>query len=155
MNFICLARNFDVNFICHARNFDMNFMQTFSNFLAGNFVQLSPLLGIWLGFQTLSNLFFQPLVNQQVRCLVFSTLRFDEILASIILQGIKPRGKGGREKGSKSEAQKTQIGSQRGKGSNYDAPETPPVVRSISGKERDRPGITLVARTLPVWYDLM
>jgi hypothetical protein len=43
---------------------------------------------------------------------VFSTLRIDETLASIILQSIKERGMGGREKGSKSksEAQKPNLG---------------------------------------------
>jgi hypothetical protein len=49
---------------------------------------------------------------------------------------------------------KTQIGSQRGKGTNY-APETPPVVRSISGKGRDRPVINTGSKdsTSLVWSD--
>ncbi len=49
-------------------------------------------------------------MNQHLHCLVFSTLRSDETLANILLQGIKQRGKGGREKGSKSEAKKPKLG---------------------------------------------
>jgi hypothetical protein len=98
-------------------------------------------------------------MNQHLHCPVFSTLR---IIQNYSNGGqhyfTKHQAKGERKKWESIDVQvrspKTQIGSQRGKGTKY-GPGTLPVVRSISGKERDRPGINTGSKdsTSLVWSD--
>ncbi len=140
--------------ICHARNFDVNFMQMFSNFLADNFVQLSPLLGIWLGFQTLSNLLFS------LRWTNIYTVWFFlpwEVMKPWQAFFCRASSKGGKEEERKDPSRKPKNPNwaTKGQGNKLCSRDPPPVVRSISGKERERPGINTGSKdsTSLVWSD--
>jgi hypothetical protein len=90
-----------------------------------------------------------------LHCPVFSRLRIDETLASIILQSIKERGKGGREKGSKSksEAQKPNLG-HKGPREQIMLQRPPRSKEAYQGRKMTGLVSILIARTLPDWYDL-